>query len=887
MKNKISTFISSLGLNWKFSIAFLSLIIIVGLTTSIFIISFMTQTMRTELDEKGMSVTRNLAANTTETVLVENKVKLQLLLNNIKISERDAVYAFVLDQDGKVLAHTFTKGFPQNLAAANKIEPSQTYRIQILKNDDEYIRDIGVPMIGGEAGSAHIGFSEKHINHAIAHAKTSLFRLLIIPSLLSILIAFFLSRRIADPLIALTKSAEAIGRGNLDQKIPVTSQDEIGRLAHTFNQMTAALKKYITDIREKEESLSFKNLVLTTQQENSLDGILVIDQEGTVVSFNQNFIKMWEVPAKIINSKSDKRILQNIMSKLEIPEQLVRLSKNFYENPSVESRQDLTTVDGRIFDCYSAPMIDKNGKNHGRVWYSRDVTERTNAEKALAREKELLTVTLRSIGDGMISTDVKGNILLINNITENLTGWSQEEAYGQPLSEVFRIIDEKTRQPSKNPVQQVLTTNNIVGLDNHTVLIARDGTEYSIADSAAPIRDKDGKTIGAVLVFRDVSMQQKIESELARVEKLDALGVLAGGIAHDFNNILTGIIGNISLSKTLLEDKQGKVFTRLTEAEKASQRAQKLTKQLITFAKGGSPVKTSCSITELLEDSASFVLGGSNVRCEFKIADDLWLCDMDEGQIGQVISNLIINADHAMPTGGVIKISAENMTINPESNLPLQDGNYVKITITDEGSGIKEENLPKIFDPYFTTKSTGSGLGLATSFSIMHKHQGLITVESKENIGTTFFLYLRAITDNKQPAIKNNSQMATISGKGKILIMDDEEIILDIAQEMLKEIGYTPVPARNGEEAIKLYNEAINTNEPFDVVILDLTIPGGMGGLEVIERIRATDHEIKAIVSSGYAIDPILADHKKFGFDSIMSKPYKLHELSEALFKVL
>lgn len=371
---------------------------------------------------------------------------------------------------------------------------------------------------------------------------------------------------------------------------------------------------------------------------------------------------------------------------------------------------------------------------------SRELTRRIEAEQSLAAEKERLAVTLRSIGDGIITTDMGGKIVLINKIAEKLTGWIQEEAIGRPLREVFHIINEKTRLPCENPVEKVLETGGIVGLANHTALIARDGTERMLADSGAPIRDKEGKIIGVVLVFRDITEQKKMEEELLKASKLDSVGLLAGGIAHDFNNILTAILGNISLAK--MDKNLDEIFERITQAEKACLRVRDLTQQLLTFSKGGAPVKRVASIAELIRDSAIFALRGSNVRCDFSMPADLWPVEVDEGQISQVINNLVINAQQAMPAGGGIQVRCENIRVERGLALPLEKGEYVKISIEDHGVGIPKEYLQKIFDPYFTTKQKGSGLGLTTSYSIIKNHDGIITVESEVGVGTTFGVYL-------------------------------------------------------------------------------------------------------------------------------------------------
>lgn len=512
-----------------------------------------------------------------------------------------------------------------------------------------------------------------------------------------------------------------------------------------------------------------------------------------------------------------------------------------------------------------------------------EIHERRCAEESLAAEKERLSVTLRSIGDGVIATDVEGTILLINRMAEQLTGYTQEEAVEKPLDTIFNIINEETRIPCENPVRKVLKQGTVVGLGNDTVLVSKDGTERMIADSGAPIRDRNSKIIGVILVFRDITEKRRMEQELVRTQKLESIGILAGGIAHDFNNILTAILGNVNLAR--MYTTEGKVDEKLAKIEKASIQAKDLTQQLLTFSKGGAPIKKTTTIGELIRDSTSFALRGSNVKCHFSIPDELWPADIDEGQIGQVINNLIINAYQAMPGGGTIEVQAENAVIIPEEGHPLQQGRYLKLSITDQGIGIPEKYLPKIFDPYFTTKQKGSGLGLATTYSIIKRHNGYIDVESRVGAGTTFTLWLPASHELSEEEEKKTDEM--VRGEGKILLMDDEEIILDAAGEVLRVLGYTVKCAKDGREAIELYRKAKEAGTPFDAVIMDLTIPGGMGGKEAISNLLGIDPGVKAIVSSGYSTDPVMADFGKYGFKGVVTKPYSIEELSEILHRVI
>ena len=514
----------------------------------------------------------------------------------------------------------------------------------------------------------------------------------------------------------------------------------------------------------------------------------------------------------------------------------------------------------------------------------RDITEERRAAEQLAAEKERLAVTLRSIGDAVITTDSDGRIFLMNPIAEDLTGWNETDAVGRPLMEVFKIVDERTRKACANPVDKVVATGQIVGLANHTLLISKDGREFYIADSGAPILGTQGDILGVVLVFRDTTERQRMEKELLKMEKLKSLGVLAGGIAHDFNNFLAGIIGNLSLAK--LDVQPGHPVGRaLVEMEKAALRAKDLTQQLLTFSKGGAPIKQVTRIDHLVREASHFALRGSNVRCEFEIDDHLRPADVDEGQIAQVIHNLVINADQAMPDGGVVTIRGMNIFLAPGNPYALDPGDYVQLSIRDQGAGIKRAHLKKIFDPYFTTKQKGSGLGLAVAYSIIARHDGQLTVDSTLGEGATFTLLLHA----SQPQQKDDTHApdGLIAGGGRILIMDDEDFIRELASKMLQKMGYHVALSEDGQQAVTLYRQALNDGKPFDAVILDLTVPGGMGGKETMRRLSAVDPHVRAIVSSGYSNDPVMANHSDYGFAAAIKKPYRLQEMSRILYKVI
>ncbi len=647
----------------------------------------------------------------------------------------------------------------------------------------------------------------------------------------------------------------------------------------------------------------------------------------------------------------------------------------------------------------------------------RTVQQRT---KELNKSRENLHITLNSIGDAVISTDIHGNITNMNPVAEKLTGTNLTEVLGNHINSVFRIVNAKSGKTVGNPVFQVLKKGKIVGLANHTELISKSGKTYQIADSAAPIKDADNKIVGVVLVFRDVTdeyrtveklkaseanlrtvfeaakniafiktdvngkysqievfspgaekifgykaaeivgkpintllrredmhqfsetltidnkdkigidrelqlirkngrrfpalfsthhifdqsgqmvnticvaiditQQKRTQEELSKIQNIKRIGTLAGGIAHDFNNILTAVYGNISIAKLKLPDSHP-VCELLNEAETSINRATELTSQLLTFSKGGTPQKKSVSIEKLIEEVVSFDLSGSNVKLIIDTKPSLYPVKVDKGQIQQVFSNLAINANQAMPDGGTVTITLENFK-NSNNAIPgLEPGPYLKIKFKDEGCGISQDHIHHIFDPYFTTKAAGNGLGLATVYSIIDKHKGKITVTSKINSGTTFNIYIPAIQATGSESTINSSSQLHHSEKEfhntNILVMDDDKHIQKLAVTMLQSLGMTAETVSDGDEAIDKFKQAQSQGSPYDLVILDLTIPGGLGGKETCKKLLDLSPEAKIIVSSGYTNDTVLANYGQYGFVDMITKPYTINNLKSVIQRVM
>ena len=515
-----------------------------------------------------------------------------------------------------------------------------------------------------------------------------------------------------------------------------------------------------------------------------------------------------------------------------------------------------------------------------------DITEQTQAEEALRLSEQRYQLLTSITSDYVYSCSRRGSEPFLMNwmagAVETITGYSMEEIFRMGCW--LNIVHPEERER----VQAYL-----MGLEPGT----RASTKFRIITKGGEIRwiyessyCQSGENQGELILYgssQDVTDREQLQDQLLKNQNLESLGILAGGIAHDFNNLLTGIMGNISFARKFIDATQ-RPYTPLLTAEKATWRAAELVRQLLTFARGGEPAIHVIAVQPLVNEAVTLMLSGSNVKGAVDIPDSIHAIKADEGQISQLFHNLIINAAHAMPDGGVLTISARNEILQDSNPLALAAGTYVRIMFRDEGCGIPAADLKRIFDPFFTTKSGGSGLGLASAHSIVHRHGGNITVSSLTGTGTTFTIYLPSTgTTYPQHQTGSDSQAAGGRDGGSLLVMDDEEIIRDLTSEMLTYLGYQVTTCSNGTEAVTLYKAGWESGTPFSAVIMDLTIPGEMGGKEAAQQIRAIDPQACLIVSSGYSEDPILADYGMSGFNGAITKPYTLDELGRVVGSLL
>jgi PAS domain S-box-containing protein len=821
--------------------------------------------------EKFQALYDLAVAMTGERSLDEN---LSLLVDKSKVLlAADTAYIALRDEEsGDVYMHTlsgikteafksmrlpFGAGLGGKVAITGKGYIVEDYFQEIEPVVHDLVRDEGV--ISGIAVPVQIGQTNLGVLYVFNRKKTSFSKSdLDTLALLGNLAAVEITHRRVEA--KLRKAQE---------ELELRVQERTAELLHSNEQLLME----ISQRKRVEEALSQSEERYRRLVEDSFDGIFV-HRGGKIEFANSRLYEMLGYEPEELQGAD-----YLVMYPPDYRPLIHERCRARIDGQSVPTQYEvrLQRKDGSAFDAeLNARIVRFAGQSAVQVCL-RDITERKRVDEALRESEEKYRLVVENAGDAIVVAQ-NGIVRFVNPRAREIAGYEDGDLKSRPFLDFIhpddrrmvaqRYVDRLKGEPLRDPY--------------HFRVMAKDGSTIWVEVKAVFI---NWEGMPATLNFvSDITTKRRIEEELLKIEKLGSISILAGGLAHDFNNILTAIMGNISVAKMYLTA-QDRVFDRLSDAEKACLRAQGLTQQLLTFAKGASPVKKLCALSELLQESCQFAIGGSKARCEFSLPPDLWATEIDEGQINQVLHNLVINAEHAMPHGGVVSVSAENTVITEENSLPLQDGKYVKVSIKDRGIGIPEQHLSKIFDPYFTTKHRGSGLGLATSYSIIKNHDGLITVESELGVGTTFDVFLpaspKAISPNKHEPDR------LVGGEGKILFMDDEEPIRNLAAEMLSLLGYEVVLAKDGDEALNLYLAAKESAKPFSAVIMDLTVPGGMGGKETIRRLQELDPAVKAIVSSGYSNDPVMAEYEKHGFGGVVVKPFGIKEVSEALKRVI
>jgi PAS domain S-box-containing protein len=653
-----------------------------------------------------------------------------------------------------------------------------------------------------------------------------------------------------------------------------------GKVESAFIMIRDITEQKLVERALKESEERFRQIV-----EQMPVPVLVMVPDGTIVMANSAFLETVKNPpsdtiigkVNVLKEPIVKGLgVVNDMHKafsgtvVQLPELSLPLGQ-LVSGPGIK-KEDVIVIDATVFPVYLRP-----GEVFQVVAIFRDITERKHAELALLESDKkartqyksfpVPTYTWQRIGDDFVFVDY-------NDAANEFTSGGVSSVLGKKLSEVY----------SDQPFVQ----EDMVGCWKEKSVIRKRLTfRFPVS--------KVEKQLMITYVFvepdlvmvhtEDVTEKEKMETEIRKAEHLESLGVLAGGIAHDFNNLLAGIFGYIGLARELGKHDE-KVKDCLDNAMTVFGQAKSLTQQLLTFSKGGSPVRKLASIAELLRDNAAFVLSGTNVKPDLILPADLWACEVDTGQLSEVINNCVINAQQAMPEGGVVTIGAENVTVDEHMGLSLTPGRYVRIYIRDTGVGIPKQHLARVFDPFFTTKQKGSGLGLTIAYSVVQKHLGHLEISSEPGAGTLVRIYLPASTGCAECAPPEDSK-AIPMGHGSILIMDDEMFVLDALAGVITSLGYSVETAADGHEALRRFSDAKAAGRGFDAVILDLTIPGGFGGKQVLSEILKVDPAVKAVATSGYSDDPVMSGPQEFGFKAALRKPFVIDELAQMLQSVI
>ncbi len=512
------------------------------------------------------------------------------------------------------------------------------------------------------------------------------------------------------------------------------------------------------------------------------------------------------------------------------------------------------------------------------IWLFNKVTRASNKNRENYKRWQF---ALEGNGDGVWDWDLQAGEFFFSERYKEILGFADHEL-GNNLKEWSSRLHPDDYQSATESFDKMFRGESQTCSFEHRIRCKNGDYRWLLNRGKVIRQTTEGKPLRIIGTITDMTEHKLIEEQACKTQQLESMAVLAGGIAHDFNNILTAVTGYTSLARIFL-DAPNKACKALEEAERASHRAAELTRQLLTFSKGGTPLKQSVSAPNIIHESVSLALRGTKVTAACTIPEPMYV-EADEEQLGQAFSNIILNAAQSMPDGGNVEIQAKNSTLGENNFHELPAGDYLTISFSDQGCGIPPENLGKIFDPFFSTKTGCTGLGLSTAYSIIKKHGGSIEVQSAMGSGTTVVVHLPSSKKEceKYP-IKDKRALNETQPRGHILVMDDEEMIRDLSSELLELLGYQVFTCTNGEDAIELYKAAREADTPFDAVIMDLTIPGGMGGKEAAQSILAFDPNAQLIVSSGYSNDPVMSEHEKFGFIAAVSKPFTVDKIVRTL----
>ncbi|TAN62593.1 PAS domain S-box protein [bacterium] len=705
--------------------------------------------------------------------------------------------------------------------------------------------------------------------HAVEFRRDAVITAGFVGALLGALFLVFF-KSVVQRLRALSGNVASIAVGNYNLATTDESSDEIGVLSVSINKMAA-------DIRDSTNALKLSEGRLRAIIDNSTSVICLKDTFGRYILANDKFSDLTPSAKSGVAGKTDAELFNlSLASVFKTNEQKaleINMPVHFEFNAvhNGASNYYLSTV---------VPLSDEQGRPYAVCTISTDISDYKRAEEGLKKNEARLKEAQRLAHVGNWEWDIVENVIFWSDEIYRIFGIARGE-FDDTYQAFLARVHPEDREAVKKAVDDALIAGTQYGIEHRIILPG--GAERIVAEQGEVFYNESGSPVKMIGTVQDVTEHRKMTQGILKAQKLETVGLLAGGIAHEFNNVLTAILGNISLAKLLIKPDDA-AFERLIDAEYASYRARDLASRLLIFSRGGAPVKKALSIEKVVKDAVSMAVAATGAICDVVCAGGLMPVSADEAQLSQVFYNLIANAAEAMP-GGVIKISCANEMANvtPLSAMAgTATGKHVLVTVEDSGKGIAKEHLPKIFDPFFTTKQKRSGLGLTAAYSIVKSHGGRIAVSSSLGGGAVFTVYLPALA---REAVFEDAPVAFKANEGRkrVLIMDDEDIVRKAVVEMTEHAGYGADGAANGQDAVDKYISAKALGSPFDLVILDLTVVGGMGGAEAMKKLIQADPNVKAIVSSGYSNDPVMSEYKAYGFRAVLVKPYSLAKLKEVL----
>jgi len=657
-----------------------------------------------------------------------------------------------------------------------------------------------------------------------------------------------------------------------DEPLP----DDLETLAQRVGELRAGLQTRDDDTQGLKDTFHGPLDQYRSLFKHALDGILIADDDGRYVEANPAICELLGYSREELLSLGVDDITFGLQK-----DQVATLWRQFIDAGQLTGEYQLLTKDGNRLDMEYLAVANYVPGRHLSV--IRDIRDRKQAERRVEENRELLRSVTDFARDAIVMLDSRHKVSFWNPAAEELFGTKESDALGRDFATEFfpqsgrdRLIETLNDSKEERP-------STFSGEFLEVPAFSSGGRDRLVEMS---LRKFDFNAEERLLaVIRDITDRRQLELELAKSERLESIGVLAGGIAHDFNNILVAILGNISLAKLDMPE-NSELRQILLEAETAAERAKDLTHQLLTFSRGGAPIRRACELGDVIADSVRFASRGTSALPEIEIDTDLKAAYVDEGQISQVIYNLVINSVHAMPNGGRIGVRARNLRVSSESNLPLTSGDYVQLEVSDEGEGIPSKHLPHVFDPFYSTKMGGTGLGLASSYSIMKRHNGHIHLDSAEGEGTRVYLYLPS-SDTVGATITGKESDRIESGSGSVLVVDDEHSILSLLKTVLSRLGYDAILATNLREAVEKARDRYDQGDTIEIALLDMTIPGGPGGQDIANALWAIDPEIRAVMSTGYSNEFSLESIRDMGFSDCLPKPYKASQVAEVLYRVM